>query len=123
MMLGLALLEKGEPEEAGNVLEPIVAELEGFSFPQWHGLASTLLGEACRAAHRLDEASGFADRGLQITTSVGYGYGVGLSHRVVGRIARDRCADAEASAAFQQALDVFERIGGRFEAARTRLEI
>jgi len=121
LFLAYALLERGDFEEAGQLLGPIVAELEGFSFPQWHGLASTLLGEASRMAGRTDEAAALVENGLQITTSAGYWYGVAFSQRVIGRITRD---SAGASAdCFQRAAETFERIGAAFEAGRTRLEL
>ena len=35
-----------------SALDPVVAELEGFGFPQWHALAATLTGECLRALGR-----------------------------------------------------------------------
>lgn len=123
MFAGYALLEKGEPAQARERLEPVVAELEGFGFPQWHALAATLLGESWRLLGRLDEADASVQCGLRTATRAGYWYAVGLSHRVAGRIARDRGAAAAASHEFQQALETFERIGAAVERARTRAEL
>jgi ATP/maltotriose-dependent transcriptional regulator MalT len=101
----------------------MVAELESFAFPQWHALAATLTAESLRLAGRLEEASSFVERGLQVATRAAYWFAVAFSHRVAGRIARDRGTAQEARSAFQQALDVFLRIESAFEAARTRLDL
>ena len=122
-MLGNAFVEKKDYQNAVGLLEPVVAELEGFGFPQWHGLALTLVGEVRRAEGRLDDAAILVDRGLQVTTRAEYWYGVGFSHRVAGRVARDRGATTEARAAFEKAADTFERIHATFEARRTRREL
>jgi DNA-binding winged helix-turn-helix (wHTH) protein/tetratricopeptide (TPR) repeat protein len=123
LFLGWALLEKGDHEEARARLQPMVAELESFAFPQWHALAATLTAESLRLAGRLEEASSFVERGLQVATRAAYWFAVAFSHRVAGRIARDRGTAQEARSAFQQALDVFLRIESAFEAARTRLDL
>jgi hypothetical protein len=48
---------------------------------------------------------------------------VAFAHRVRGRIARDEGRLDEAAAELEEALSTFERIGGAFEAARTRLDV
>jgi DNA-binding winged helix-turn-helix (wHTH) protein/tetratricopeptide (TPR) repeat protein len=123
LMLAFALIEKGDSRGAGSLLDPVVAELEGFGFPQWHSLALTLAGDVRRLEGRLDEAALLVDRGLQVATRAGYWYCVGLSHRVAGRLARDRGGATEARAAFEKAAETFERIHATFEARRTRREL
>jgi DNA-binding winged helix-turn-helix (wHTH) protein/tetratricopeptide (TPR) repeat protein len=123
LFLGYALMEHGQCEEAMVHLGPVVGELEGFAFPQWHALAATLSADSLRALGRLDEAESAVEKGLHVATQVGYLYAVGFSHRAAGRIARDRGAAGEAKAAFQRALETFERSGAAFEAARTRVEL
>ena len=122
-VLGYALVEKGDYQDAVSLLEPVVAELEGFGFPQWQALALTLVGEVRREEGRLDEAAILVDRGLQVTTRAESWYGVGFGHRVAGRVARDRGATTEARAAFEKAADTLERIHATFEARRTRREL
>lgn len=123
LWLGYALVEQGAHVEARALLEPVVAELEGFGFPHWHALALTWLAEAARLDGRVEQAAASVEQGLQMATRAQYWYAVGVAHRVAGRIARDRGHAEEASLAFEQALATFERIGARFESARTRLEI
>jgi DNA-binding winged helix-turn-helix (wHTH) protein/tetratricopeptide (TPR) repeat protein len=123
MILGFALLERGEPGPARAILEPVVAELESFGFPQWHGFAAVLAAETYRAEARLDTARSIAERGLEVTTRAQYWYGVGFAQRVIGRIARDRGNRPEAVAALDNSARTFERIGAAFEAARTREEL
>jgi DNA-binding winged helix-turn-helix (wHTH) protein/tetratricopeptide (TPR) repeat protein len=123
MFLGYALVEHEAAQEARTVLEPTVAELEGFGFLQWHGLALTLMAEVCRLQAQPEEALTFVERGLQVAERAEYWYAVGVARRVAGRIARDRGRADDASSAFDSALATFERIGAMFEAARTRVEI
>ncbi|HEV8253340.1 MAG TPA: AAA family ATPase [Vicinamibacteria bacterium] len=123
MLLGYSLLEYGDAGRARGLLEPVVEELRGFGFPQWHGWAATLTAEAYRAFGQLAEAAAFAQRGLEVARQAEYWYAVGFAHRVTGRIAGDHGRPDEAAAALQQALDTFERVGAAFESARTRLEL
>ena len=122
MVLGYALIESGEHDQARMLLEPIVAELEGFGFPQWHGFAATLLAEACRRERELERPSAFIERALEVTTRSQYQYGIGFAQRVAARIARDHGAMDDAGAGLERAASTFERIGAAFEAARTRTE-
>ena len=123
MLLGYAFLEYGDAARARGLLEPIVEELEGFGFPQWHGFAATLAGEAYRIEGRLEEAASAAERGLKAALQADYWYAVGFAHRVIGRIACDRGRPDQAGLMLSQARDTFGRIGAAFEAARTRLDL
>jgi DNA-binding winged helix-turn-helix (wHTH) protein/tetratricopeptide (TPR) repeat protein len=123
LMLGIALVEKGDDQAAGKLLDVVVVELERFGFPQWQALALTFAGEVRRKEGRLDEAALFVDRGLQVATRAEYWYCVGFSYRVAGRLACDRGATIEARAAYEKAADTFERIDATFEARRTRREL
>jgi class 3 adenylate cyclase/tetratricopeptide (TPR) repeat protein len=122
MVLGYALLEAGDYSGARERLEPIVAELESFGFLQWHAWTSILAGEAYRLDGALDIAEALVTRGLEVATQAPYWYAVGFAERIAGRIARDRGNREESVAALDRALDTFERIGARFEEARTRQE-
>ena len=122
MILGLALIGQKDHDQARTILEPMVAELKGFSFPQWHGFATALTAETYRLDARLDVAGTLVKRALDLMTRAQYGYGVAFAQRVAARIALDRGAWDEATATFDDASRTFERIGARFEARQTRDE-
>ena len=122
MMLGFALIGQGDHAQARTILEPVVAELEGFAFPQWHGFAAALTAETYRLDARLDVAGTLVERALDVMTRAQYWYGVAFAQRVAARIALDRGAWDEATATFDDAARTFERIGARFEAQQTRDE-
>ena len=119
MVLGFALIGQGDHAQARTILEPVVAELEGFAFPQWHGFAAALTAETYRLDARLDVARTLVERALDVMTRAQYWYGVAFAQRVAARIALDRGAWDEATATFDDAARTFERIGARFEAQQT----
>jgi tetratricopeptide (TPR) repeat protein len=119
MMLGFALIGQGDHAQARTILEPTVAELEGFAFPQWHGFAAALTAETYRLDARLDVAGTLVERALDVMTRARYWYGVAFAQRVAARIALVRGARDEATATFDDAAGTFERIGARFEAQQT----
>jgi len=92
MILAYAFLEAGENTEAAARLDDIVKELQSFAFPQWHGLAAILMGEAQRQAGCLDEAARWTTRGSEIARQSNYRYAIELGERIAARIARDRSA-------------------------------
>jgi hypothetical protein len=98
-------------------------ELEGFGFPQWHSLAAVLLGDAERRHGRLDEASSWIARGIEIAAAANYRYAVGVGERIASRVERDRGHDDRAAAALQRAVTIFDSIGAAFEVDRTRAEM
>ena len=119
MILGYALLEHGEHLDALQRLQPTVAELEGFGFPQWQALAGAFAAEALRREGRVAEAEAWVERALQVATAAEYWYAAGFAQRTAGRVLRDKGCVDEAKAKFADAKDTFERIGAAFEAART----
>jgi tetratricopeptide (TPR) repeat protein len=123
LILGFALMEKGDAEHALQHLQPLVAEFESFAFPQWHSLASTFTAESLRLLGHLDQAASLVQGGLEIATRASYWYAVAFAHRIAGRIARTRDAVDEAGEPLQQAFAIFTRIDAAFEAARTRLDL
>jgi DNA-binding winged helix-turn-helix (wHTH) protein/tetratricopeptide (TPR) repeat protein len=92
MILAYAFLEAGEHTEAAARLEDIVTELESFSFPQWHGLATILMGEAKRRAGCLEEAARWTARGREVAAHANYRYAIDLAQRITDRIAQDESA-------------------------------
>jgi tetratricopeptide (TPR) repeat protein len=123
MLLGYSVLEYGDAARARGLLEPVVAELEGFGFLQWHSWTLAQLAEALRLQGRLEEATSAAERALRVALQAEYWYAVGFAHRVRGRTARDAGRLPDAEAALGEALRSFDRIGGAFEVARTRLDL
>lgn len=97
MLLGYALLESGRHLEATPPLEAAVKELESFAFPQWHGLAAILIGEASRRNGALDDASQWVARGTAIAERANYRYAIELGAKVTARIERDVGDSANAS--------------------------
>ena len=122
LFLAFALLESGDAEQALAQLTPAVVELEGFAFPQWHGLALVLIADAHGRLQRLDAAAAAIGAGIEIATRAQYWYGVGLGERIAGRIAAADGRKRDAAEAFARAAATFIRIGARFEAERTRAE-
>ena len=92
MFLAYALLESGRHVEAAERLKPTVKELESFAFPQWHGLATILMGEAERRGGALDDASRWTACGIDIVTRANYRYAIDLGARIAARIEQDRSA-------------------------------
>src|SRR4030095_15490410 len=86
MMLGFALSGQGGHAQARTILEPVVAELEGFDFPQWHGFAAALTAETYRLDARLDAAGTLVERALDVMTRAQYRYGIAFAQRVAARI-------------------------------------
>ncbi len=119
MILGYALVERGEHRDALDRLEPTVAEIEEFGFPQWQALSAVFAAEALRREGRLDEAESLVECGLRVATAAQYWYAVGFAQRTGGHILRDQGRAAEATTKFAAAAATFGRIGAAYEAART----
>lgn len=122
MVLGFALIGQGDYAQAQTILEPTVAELEGFPLPQWHGYAGALTAEAYRLDAQPDLARTLVERALDVMTGAQNWYGVAFAQRVAARIALDRGARNEAVATFDEAAQTFDRVRARFEAQKTRDE-
>jgi len=123
MLLGLAQLELGDHEGARDVLEPVVSELQGFGFPQWHGLSTVLVGETYRRSGRRHEAAAMVQTGLEIAARAQYWYGVAVGERVAARLARETGDAAQALEHFERATRLFQQIGAQFEVDSTRTEV
>jgi tetratricopeptide (TPR) repeat protein len=123
LFLGYAHLEHGEPARAVDELEPVIAELEQFGIPYWHGWADAMIAEAYRLTGHVDRAADYARRGLELTTRVQYRLGMGLARRSLGRVACQDRRFAEAESYLLEALATFDAIGAEFESARTRLDL
>jgi DNA-binding winged helix-turn-helix (wHTH) protein/tetratricopeptide (TPR) repeat protein len=90
LFLAFALLKSGEHAEARERLELTLAELETFSFPQWHGLAAVLMAEAERQAGRFESAARWISTGVEIARVGQYTYALDLAQNVSERIPADR---------------------------------
>jgi DNA-binding winged helix-turn-helix (wHTH) protein/tetratricopeptide (TPR) repeat protein len=122
LFLAFALLEGSDAEPALAQLQEAVVELEGFNFPQWHGLALVLIGDAHRRCGRLTDAATAVSNGIAVATRARYWYGVGIGERVGARIAAADGRPHDAAAGFTRAEATFNRISARFELERTRME-
>jgi len=85
-------------------------------FKGWLASAYLLAGDRARA-----RTEGTA--GLQISTSTGFTWSVGLAQRALGTIAHAEGDNAAAAYHLTEALRTFEATKSRFDAARTHLEL
>src|SRR5262249_60691637 len=85
-------------------------------FKGWLASAYLLAGDLARA-----RTEGTA--GLQIGTSTGFTWSVGLAQRALGTIAHAEGDNAAAVCHLTEALRTFEATQSRFDAARTHLEL
>jgi len=121
--LGYAYLEGDQPGLAIPVLETAVASMSHFHLRQNHGWFLALLADGYRRIGDLPKASRLASEALEIAGRARFPFGVGWAQRVLGLVARDRGALADARAYFAAALTSFSAMRARFETARTHLEL
>jgi class 3 adenylate cyclase/tetratricopeptide (TPR) repeat protein len=121
--LGYAELMKRDADAAIGHLEDAVSRMSEFRLRQNHGWFMTFLGEAYCLKGYHDKAQELVRRGLQLTRDARFLFGVGYGERALGRVATAQGAFVEAHEHLQAASRTFESIGGRFELARTRLDL
>jgi tetratricopeptide (TPR) repeat protein len=121
--LGYAYLEKGDHTAALPVLEQAVQEAMQYRSAQVQSWFKAFLGETYRVNQQLDQARDLAQQGLELARRIAHGWGVALAQRTLGRIAHSIGNLAEAQAYLQEARDSFASIHGRFELARTHLDL
>jgi tetratricopeptide (TPR) repeat protein len=122
-LLGCAYLEKGEHAAALPVFEQAVQEAVQYRSAQVQSWFKAFLGEAYRVNQQLDQAHDLARQGFELARGIAHGWGTALAQRTLGRIAHSIGNLAEAQAYLQEARDSFASIHGRFELARTHLDL
>jgi len=121
--LGFAYLESGRPEEAIRHLERAVELFRNFQYRHAEGLFTAYLSDALYLSGNLGRARSVAAEWLGRETSARFPYGVGLTRRLLGRVAVAEGTLAEAEALLAQARDVFVSIDAPHEVGRTELAL
>jgi tetratricopeptide (TPR) repeat protein len=109
----MELLAERDPEEARQLLDPVLERLATGRHMVFHELVLTELSEACLLVGRVDEASALAARLLELSHT-GHGYQAHAC-RLLGEVARRREPPDidQAATHYRQALSLAEEVGMR----------
>jgi len=121
--LGYALMEKGETAEAIARLDHVTKLFGQFGYRPLQGWFTAFLAEAHRLEGQLDLARDVARRSLQIATDAHVRVAEGWAKLVLGRIAIDAGAHADAEQHLGSALAAFEGAHSRYEMGRTQMDL
>ncbi|HSF03791.1 MAG TPA: hypothetical protein VLA62_12305, partial [Solirubrobacterales bacterium] len=121
--LGYAHLEKGEPATALPLLTESIRLLEAFRFPQPRSWFMAFLAEAHLASGEGARAGVLAGAALTLAHQGRSLLAIGLAERTLGRLRVAAGAPGEALARFGAAREAFDRVGARYEVARTLLDL
>ena len=119
--LGKAHAEAGDLARAVPILEQAVHLADQVRSLQWREWFRTLQAEAYFLDGQIDKAQKVAAHALGVCTDIGYSWGIGWSHQVLGRIAEAQGTPAESQEHLRNALQSFVSVNARFEMARTHL--
>ena len=119
--LGKAYSEAGDVGRAVPTLEQGVQLADQVRSRQWCEWFRTFLAEAYFLSGQLEKAREAARQALEVSTALGYTWGIGWSHQVLGRVAQSLGALPEAERHLGDALYAFTSVKARFEEGRTRL--
>ncbi len=119
--LGKAHAEAGDLARAVPILEQAVHLADQVRSLQWREWFRTLQGEAYFLDGQIDKARKVAAHALGVCTDIGYSWGIGWSHQVLGRIAEAQGTPAESQEHLRNALQSFVSVNARFEMGRTHL--
>jgi tetratricopeptide (TPR) repeat protein len=119
--LGRTYLEKRDDTQAVPVLEKAVKLADQVRSRQWRAWFRTLLGEAYFLAHRIVEAREQLEQALEISLSTKFPLGAACSRRALGWIAQGTDDLGEARRQLDEAVQIFQSVGAKFELARTYL--
>jgi class 3 adenylate cyclase/tetratricopeptide (TPR) repeat protein len=120
---GYAYLEHGNAERAIALLGQSIELLAGMRYSRLVGWFKGWIAEAYLLAGDPIRAREEAGQGLQISLETGFTWAVGLAQRALGYIARASGDWDEAGQLLGEALDTFQSMGARFDAARTHLAL
>lgn len=121
--LGHALLEKGDLEEATQILEPAMNKMKEAGMQQILGWFAAYLAEAYAESGRLDRAQGVGEEGLAAAQAAQFRYGVALAQRAIGVVGLKKGDLGSAEAWLNRALATFEALETPFEIGRTWLRL
>ena len=119
--LGKAYAEAGDLSRAIPSLEQGVKLAEKVRSLQWREWFRALLAEAYFLNGQMDKGGETARQALGVCAQVGYSWGIGWSHQVLGRVGHALGAFAEAEQHLGDSLQVFGSVKAPFETGRTRL--
>jgi len=121
--MGAAWLERGDVEQALEVLTDAVAQATRFRSRQIQAHWKVSLGEAYLLSEQREEARTVAREALEISREVRYPLGIASAQSLLGRIARASGALAEAQDDLNQALQTLTSIRSRYWMARAHVEL
>lgn len=121
--LGGALLERGRPREAVAALSESVRDAAAMHIPYLSAWYGAWLSEAECKAGDVGRARERARQSLAAARASGFRWVEGLAQRTMGRAAHAGGAPEEARALIADAVEMFDGIGARYEAARARLQL
>jgi uncharacterized protein HemY len=93
-----------------------LCSVRSLQFRAWF---RTMLGEAYLQNGQNEKASSVIETGLSMSETSDFKLGVGLSRRVLGRIARATGRVADARGSFDEAAEIFRSTEAQFELAQT----
>lgn len=121
--LGRAYCEAGDIARAVTTLEQAVQIGDKIRSPQLCAFFRTMLGEAYLLNGESDNADIVTRKALDVSSSIQYLVGVGLSKHLLGRIAQAQGNLAEAERNLNEAVQIFITLGARFELGRACLDL
>ncbi len=121
--LGKAHSEGGDAAQAIPLLEQAVQLADRVRSLQFQCWFRTMLGDGYLLGGQTNKAREVVGQALETSADVKFLLGVGLSHQVLGRIARAEGFFADAQRHLTDALQIFASINCRFEAGRTHLDL
>ena len=121
--LGHALLEKGDLEEATQILEPAMSKMKEAGMQQIFAWFAAYLAEAYAESGRIDRAEGIGEEGLVAAQATEFRYGVALAQRAIGVVALKKGDRAAAESWLGMARQTFEALETPFEVGRTWLRL
>lgn len=121
--LGHALLEKGDLEQATQILEPAMTRMKEAGMQQILGWFAAYLAEAYADSGRLDRAQGIGEEGLAAAEAAQFRYGVALAQRALGVVGLKKGDAASAETWLRRALETFSELETPFEIGRTWLRL
>ena len=119
--LGKAYSEGGEVNRAVSTLEQAVRLADQVRSRQWCAYFRAWLGEAYLRDNQLDQAQDVLGQTLSVCTDLKFAVGIGWCHHLLGRVAQARGDPTDAQSHLDQAVQILQFIGAKFELARVYL--